>query len=694
MRENGFSCGKPVSGVENRWHLRRARPYIPRTENMEPAPLTHPALPAESVPAEENRAGRSPSAFSRWLRTLPYVRIGIVALAAILRLWMLDLRPPHFDEGVNGFFTDQMQRTGFYQYDPGNYHGPLHFYVLFLFKCLFGRNLWALRLPVALIGILTVDWIFRFQRFYGRRICVWTALAMALSPAYLFFHRYAIHETWLVFFMVVGWWGILGLWREGERRYLWAIGMGLAGMILTKETYLIHLVCLLAAVPCAWLLEETFPAWRRSFVRAYRPEPLEPLSSGSSLEASDNDPAPAVCDDAPPRLADGPTLQLWRWSDLAAVAAVGLGLIVFFYSGAGFNFGGLLGLVETFNRWAIKAKEGEGHIKPFYYWLEVFLRNEPWALAGLVLSVRCAFYPGAWGWPLRVLAIYAAGTFCAYCLIHYKTPWCAQAFVWPFFFLTAAVISDPLGDGRRWTGWSSILAGLGLTIYAAVLAMGEPFFTAEGSAPNALSKFLLYNQKHGIVPATALIMAGPFFLLALASLGGTAGSRWTKPGVWLAATAGAAWMVCSAYLSLDLNFRRYTDEKENYVYVHTFNEVNQIVGPLLDLAKEDPVNYHLRGIIICDSTHPLPWLLGDFTHIGYYSKRTPPADLHADFLIVSEEVNADVEAKLDDDYFKETFRLRSGLTPVTLYLRHSVFSHLMPEREPEFRPVPAEDAAP
>jgi len=49
--------------------------------------------------------------------------------------------------GINGWFVDQMVKSGFYRYDPTNYHGPLHFYVLFLSQTLFGRNLWALRMP-------------------------------------------------------------------------------------------------------------------------------------------------------------------------------------------------------------------------------------------------------------------------------------------------------------------------------------------------------------------------------------------------------------------------------------------------------------------------------------------------------------------------------------------------------------------
>src|SRR4051794_24221506 len=73
----------------------------------------------------------------RWLGWFPWI---IVAFALALRLAWLGMKPPHFDEGVNGWFVDQMTRQGYYHYDPGNYHGPFHFYVLFLAQTLFGRN--------------------------------------------------------------------------------------------------------------------------------------------------------------------------------------------------------------------------------------------------------------------------------------------------------------------------------------------------------------------------------------------------------------------------------------------------------------------------------------------------------------------------------------------------------------------------
>src|SRR5882757_3847003 len=96
---------------------------------------------------------------SRW------TSIGIVILAFALRVACLDIKPPHFDEGVNGWFVDQMTRQGFYHYDPTNFHGPLHFYVLFLAQTLFGRSIWVLRMPLVLLSTGCVGMVLAFRRY-------------------------------------------------------------------------------------------------------------------------------------------------------------------------------------------------------------------------------------------------------------------------------------------------------------------------------------------------------------------------------------------------------------------------------------------------------------------------------------------------------------------------------------------------
>jgi uncharacterized protein (TIGR03663 family) len=336
----------------------------------------------------------------------------IIGVAALLRFLLLGIKPPHFDEGINGWFVDQVVKNGFYKYDPTNYHGPLHFYLLLVSEWLFGRNLWALRLPVVLVSIGCVWLALKFEPLVGRSVSRIAALAMAVSPGFVFYGRYSIHEVWLQLFSMLFILGLLGLWKFGTSNYLWCAGMGIAGMILTKETYIIHLGCAVIAIPVLFVANAVapFPGAR-------------------------------------------PVGQKWDGVDLAMVAVTGLALIVFFYSGTFFHWSGVKGIYQAYTAWFATGSEGHGHEKPWYYWLKTmapsfargradYLGYELPAMAGLIL---CLFSLRLKNVTLRYLAIYAVGTLMVYSYVHYKTPWCVISFLWPFLFLFgAAVLLAPL----------------------------------------------------------------------------------------------------------------------------------------------------------------------------------------------------------------------------------------------------------
>ncbi|MEY2481215.1 MAG: hypothetical protein QOI04_2142 [Verrucomicrobiota bacterium] len=320
----------------------------------------------------------------------------IVALGALLRVFLLGIKPPHFDEGINGWFVDQMVKTGFYKYDPTNYHGPLHFYVLFLSQTLLGRNIWALRLPVVLVSTMCIWLTMKFEPFFGRKIVRLAAIAMAISPGFVFYGRYSIHEVWLLFFSMLFVLGLLGLWKVGTANYLWCAGLGFTGMILTKETYIIHTTCALLAFPVAWVSNQLKPA------RAAQRAP-----------------------------------QTWTYVDLAAVIGTGIALIVFLYSGTFLHMSGVKGLWQAYIPWFTTGSKGNGHEKPYYYWLKLIMHYEPAILAGLVVCAFCQFFKNL---SLRYVAIYGVGTLIAYSIVRYKTPWCIISIIWPFLFTFGAIL--------------------------------------------------------------------------------------------------------------------------------------------------------------------------------------------------------------------------------------------------------------
>ncbi|MBN8710875.1 MAG: glycosyltransferase family 39 protein [Verrucomicrobia bacterium] len=487
-------------------------------------------------------------------------------LAALLRFVLLDIKPPHFDEGVNGWFADQMAKNGFYHYDPTNYHGPLHFYAVFAAQTLFGREIWAIRLPIILVSIACVWMTLRFSRFLGAPAARWAALAMALSPAYVFSGRYTILMTC---------WGILGLWRDGTRQYLFAVVAGVCGMILTKETYVMHAAAFVLAGLTLW-------GWQYI---------------------------------SPSRPAQAIARQVWTRRDLAASVGLAVLAIVFFYSGNFLDFPGLKGLYQTFAAWTHTGVDAAGHDKPIYditilghkvinaYWLMLFCRYEWPALLGFATAIVLAFPSDA---RLRYVAIYGAGALVAYSLVPYKTPWCIISIQWPFLLLFGAAVA--------WLSRRHLLAAVAL----AAIVLGA-----------------------------------------------------------------------SLYQSLRLNFYHFTDEKEPYVYVQTFPEVKTLVRPLLDLAKADPRYYGVSGQILIDSYYPLPWMLGDFPQIGYYSKTSPPESHDVDVVVVEASRADAIRGKLEEPYYRRDFRLRGSQDLCTVFFRQSVFSQWFGDQPLEVKEVSA-----
>ena len=246
-------------------------------------------------------------------------------------------------------------------------------------------------MPVVLASMASVWLALKYDRLLPKRVARLAALAMAVSPGFIFYGRYSIHEVWLLLFSMMFMFGILGLWQKGTINYLWFTGVGIAGMILTKETYIIHIGCAIIALPMAYL---------------------------SNVFSPMDNPEPAT--------------QEWRWIDLLVVSAVAIAAIIFFYSGTFLHWSGVKGLYQTYHAWFETGKNGNGHEKPFYYWLVLIARYEWPVCAGVILSGFCLLFRDI---SFRYLAITGVGVFIAYSIVHYKTPWCVISIVWPFLFV-------------------------------------------------------------------------------------------------------------------------------------------------------------------------------------------------------------------------------------------------------------------
>jgi uncharacterized protein (TIGR03663 family) len=563
----------------------------------------------------------------------------ILAAAAFLRFFLLGIKPPHFDEGINGWFVDQVVKNGFYRYDPTNYHGPLHFYVLLVSEWLFGRNVWALRLPVVLVSIGCVWLTLKFEPLVGRHVSRLAALAMAISPGCVFYGRYSIHEVWLALFSILFILGLLGLWKFGTANYLWCTGTGVAGMILTKETYIIHLSCALLALVVLWFWNEFLEMCERFA----QPRSATP---GSAVDRWTRTARWFMSFAQPVRDARA-VPQRWHIVDLAFVVATGAAVIVFFYSGTFFHWSGVKDLYQAYFAWFATGHQGHGHEKPWYYWVGLLAHYEYAALVGLLL---CLFAQRFNTYALRYISVYAVGTLAAYSIVNYKTPWCIISITWPFFLTFGAMLSLAPVRLKNLT-YKQFAVGLFVLLLLVI--------------------YYWKRKNFDQIWPFAFIGGMSVLLVALTNV------RWT------AALMGAL-LGGSLISAISVNYFRCTTETEPYVYVQTYNDIFKFTKPLFALVRRTPLAYQLTGHIIRTSSYPLPWILGDFAHVGYYEKDNLPEKIDAAFLLVQEDRITEVESKLHETYYTDTIRIRAYQESSKIYFNAKYFKDVFPGREPDF----------
>jgi uncharacterized protein (TIGR03663 family) len=318
----------------------------------------------------------------------------LTIVAAALRLWALDLRPLHHDEGSNAIFILRLLREGVYQYDPSNYHGPVLYYLSTWALALCGVSTFALRLVPAMLGTLLVPLAWSMRRELGRRGAAAAAVLIAVSPSMLYYSRDNIHEIYFVTLtlaMVCA--GSHG-WRSGAILPVVVAGAAAGGLIATKETAPIALGAVILGAAAAW---------------------------------------------KPPR----------RSPKAAAVFAfLAMALLVAgaFYSRGFREPAGLLGPIESLRLWTTRAAAGEGHQKPWWYFLRVLSMEEPVIVTGALLGVREVWLRRTRG-GLFIL-VWSGATLAVYSAIPYKTPWLVLNMIVPIALLAGTGIE---GASRAWT---------------------------------------------------------------------------------------------------------------------------------------------------------------------------------------------------------------------------------------------------
>lgn len=186
-----------------------------------------------------------------------------------------------------------------------------------------------------------------------------------------------------------------------------------------------------------------------------------------------------------------------------------------------------------------------------------------------------------------------------------------------YWFVTSS--SQHEFDWNQYLVWLSklempllILGALGILI--ALWRARESF--AVFAAFWSLGILGAYSLIHYKTPWCALNIILPFIIMAGYSLERLYRSfvgRWAI--LPLAVAAGMA-----AYQAIDLNFVRYDDDTEPYVYAHTYRGFLPMIDEIDRIAAGLPEGKNV-GITMMSPEHwPLPWYLRDYPNVGYFGR--------------------------------------------------------------------------
>ena len=352
-------------------------------------------------------SGLAPQPRDAWWWSGMAILIG----AALLRLLFLTEKPLHHDEGVNGVFLVTLFRTGFYHYDPANYHGPSLYYLAVIPTAINnvlhwgdGLSTFVIRFVPAAFGTGLVWLVLCLRRWLGSAGSLAAAAFAAVSPGFVFFSRYFIHEILFVFFTL----GILVAWlfyrATGQQRYLMLASASAAMLFTTKETWIITTAVWLIAIPCTLVYLR---------LRTRSGDPVR-QNKTSAIETS---------------------RKTWVWAGLLFVT-----IAVLLYTSFFTNLRGILDAFRTFSYWARTGENGIYNREWSTYFQWMWQEESPILLLGgagtllVLIKSRSRF--------LVFCAFWTTGICAAYSLVPYKTPWLTLSLILPLALMAGYLVEE------------------------------------------------------------------------------------------------------------------------------------------------------------------------------------------------------------------------------------------------------------
>ena len=544
----------------------------------------------------------------------------IMLLAAILRLYDLNLVPLHHDEGVNGNFLVRLVRDGYYHYDPANYHGPTLYYFAavpaWILRPFVGANASlttiGIRLVPALFGLATIALVLTLRRNLGTIATLSAAFFLAISPGAVYLSRYFIHETLFVFFALGLVVALLKYYEDLNPAYLILAAISAALLFATKETAMISVGVLVIALG----VTQVYRLLWRSIGGTTNQKKRRTGDYRTFFE----------------KVGGSSKLTVWVVIGLAVFVTV----YVLFYSSFFTNYPqGVYDSLKTFQIWTKTGQEAHKHPPATYIWW-LLEQESPLLVLGALGAIVAVLKPTK-SFAL-FSALWAFGLLAAYSLIAYKTPWLALNFIVPLALTSGVAIEWFYKELARWQlskhlQWYAV-AGLLLVAIGPLAGMARIFDEVAWEVSSDTFKDLI-----------------------------------SVPMRWKTFIPG--------YQTIDLNFLNYDNDNRYYVYVyaHTRRETLKLLDEIDKVAERTHQGKDTGITIVSADYWPLPWYLRDYKRVGYHGHMTPSNE---PIIIARQDQAGEVETTFGDRYQQ----IQSGFNPAGSFpLRPGVDLLLYARRE-------------
>ena len=305
-----------------------------------------------------------------------------------------------------------LYRSGVYHYNPTMHHGPFLYYLGLIPFFVLGINTFSLRFLPALCNSTLLLLLIPLRKHIGEKGVVAAGIMLALSPINVFYSREIIHESYFIFFSLAAVVFATCYLENRKTRYIAGIAMSLGFLWTIKETVVITVFVWMAALVGTFVIDSMFEGSGR------RKKKVRNLLTKMGIETW--------------------RLKFILVSCFFLVFAIGIVLYSSFFT----HWQGVADFFSGVKAWISQGVSGQGHQKPFFYYLELLVRFElPIILLGVIGILygfrkrsSCAIFVSLW----------AIFLFIIYSFIPYKTPWLLMNIVLPLSLLAGFSMNEIL----------------------------------------------------------------------------------------------------------------------------------------------------------------------------------------------------------------------------------------------------------